>query len=365
MRWPWQRSASTDRMVVSWSGQSLAYVRARGVSAAGADILQIGVERQGTDSLDVFAARLAALGLQGSEAIVMLRPEQYQVLQIAAPAVPPEEVKSAARYLIREMVDMHIDDLTLDVLKVGDGQDRASGQLFVVVAPNVAINDCMALAGQMLWPVSTIDVQEMAQRNLQHAFAKRDGLQDRATAALMIVSERQALLTVVAKGELYYSRRLDLPEGFLSMEWGTSVEFFDDQPDDFAPVAEYKPVAAYTPVPDYAPVEEYVPGMASSGLDMTTGADQAASTPGQRVVVEVQRSLDLWDRTWTGLPMAGVSVYAGDRSLDLAAWLSQELGLVVQPMDLDGMFPALAPLAPLEKLTCVPLMGVLLRQEGN
>jgi MSHA biogenesis protein MshI len=347
-------------MVVSWSGQSLTYVRARAVTSTGADILQLGVEHQGADSLDIFAARLAALGLQGAQATVMLRSEQYQVLQIAAPSVPPEEVKSAARYLIREMVDMHIDDLTLDVLKVGDGQDRANGQLFVVVAPNLAINDCMALAGQMLWPVSVIDVQEMAQRNLQHAFAQRDGLQDRATAALMVVSERQALLTVVAKGELYYSRRLDLPEGFLSMEWGTSVEFFDDQPEGFTPVAEY------TPVPEYAPVEEYVPGMASSGLDVTTtGADYAAAAPGQRVVVEVQRSLDLWDRTWTGLPMASVSVYAGDRSLDLAAWLSQELGLVVQTMDLDGMFPALVPLAPLDKLKCVPLIGALLRQTGT
>jgi MSHA biogenesis protein MshI len=322
------------------------------------ELLGMGLERQGTDTAEAFAARLGAMGLSGHAATVMLRTEQCTLLQIPAPAVPDEELRSAARYQIRDMVDLHIDDLTLDVLHVGDGQDKGAGQLFVVTAPNAAIKDAMALADAMQWPVSVIDIQEMAQRNLQSALAVRQGLADRATAALVVVNDRQVLLTICAKGELYYSRRLDLPEGFMAMEWGKEAELFEDPEEGFTPVAEYAPAS------DYAPVGEYVPDYAG-GLGTDSPATAVAADPVQRFVVEVQRSMDLWDRTWTQLPMAGLSVYAGERTVDLAALLTQELGQVVDSMDLVGLYPALASVGPQEKLACAPLLGVLLREGGG
>jgi len=145
MRWPWRRASSGERLVVSWSGQTLVYLLATG---AGDDftVIRSGVELQGTDSLDEFSYRLVQLGLKGYVTDVMLRPEQYQLLQIEAPAVAPEELRSAARYQIKEMVDVHLDDLTIDVLKVGDGRGRAASQLFVVAANNAVVRDAMALA---------------------------------------------------------------------------------------------------------------------------------------------------------------------------------------------------------------------------
>ena len=92
MRWPWQRSASGQRLAVSWLGQTLAFVR---VSGVGNDfrVLQAGVETQGADSLEDFVRRLQGLGLKGYPTTVMLRPEQYQLLQIEMPTVPPEELR--------------------------------------------------------------------------------------------------------------------------------------------------------------------------------------------------------------------------------------------------------------------------------
>jgi MSHA biogenesis protein MshI len=355
MRWPWSRAGSQDRLFVSWSGNALAYVLARSGRGGAVELLGMGLERQGTDSPEDFAVRLGAMGLSGHSATVMLATDQCTLLQIAAPAVPPEELRAASKFLIRDMVDLHIDDLTLDVLHVGDGQEKSAGQLFVVTAPNAAIQGVMALAGQMQWPVSVIDIQEMGQRNLQSTLAARQGLADRATAALMVVNDHQALLTVSAKGELYYSRRLDLPEGFLAMTWGQEAEVFGES--DEAPT----PVAEYAPVSDYAPVGEYIPDYAG-GLGADSGAATAAAAdPTQRFVVELQRSMDLWDRTWTQLPMASLSVYAGVRTLDLAILLTQELGQVVEAMDVEGLFPALAGVGPQEKLACAPLLGVLLR----
>ena len=350
MRWPWQRSGSGDHLVVSWSGQTLAYVQGRHNRHGVFELSRMGLEYQGTDTLEDFAARLVSQGLGNHSAIAMLRPEQFLMLQIPAPAVPADELRAAVRYQVRDLVDVHIDDLTLDVLRVGNGEDKGADQVFVVTSPNANIRAVMDLANAAAWTVSIIDVHEMAQRNLQSLMAARNDLADRATACLMVVSDKQALLTVCAKGELYYSRRLDLPEGFIAMDWGSAAEFFDDEP-----------AQAYTPV------TEYVPDYGGGGFSTTgaSSAGQSDSDRAQRVVVEVQRSLDLWDRTWTNLPMAGLTVYAGDRTFDLATWLSQEIGQAVTSLDLESVFPALASAGPQEKLACAPLLGVLLRAEGG
>ena len=347
MRWPWSRATSQDQLVVSWSNKTLAYVRARPLAAGGMDVRQMGVERQGTDSMDDFVARLRAQGLGGLDARFMLRPEQCQVLQVTSPAVAPEELRSAARYQIREMVDVHIDDITLDVMHVGDGQDKSSGQLFVVTTPNAVVREAMALADTMQWPVNVIDIQEMAQRNLQSALAQRAGVPDRADAALVITDERLAVLTISAKGELYYTRRLDLPAGFMGMSWGQG--------------AAVEAVDAFTPVSEYVP--DYSPDSTSYGLE--AGALSSASSSDadrvQRLVVEVQRSLDLWDRSWSSMPLNGLRVYAGERSAEMAVWLSRETGQPVTAIDPEAMFTITRSAVEQDRAYCLTLLGILLR----
>jgi len=347
MRWPWSRVSSQDRLVVSWAGQTLAFVRARAGTGGQIEVRQMGVERQGSDSRDEFVARLKAQGFGGLNTSFMLRPEQCQVLQIAAPAVAPEEMRSAARYQIREMVDMHIDDITLDVLHVGDSQDKSSGQMFVVTAANTVVREAMALADSLQWQVGVIDIQEMTQRNLQSALAQRNGMAERAEATLLVTDERQAVLTISAAGELYYTRRLDLPAGFMAMPWGHTEEAV--AVDGFTPVTEY--------VPDYTPDSagfgtEYTPGAALA----TNDADRV-----QRLVVEIQRSLDLWDRTWSSKPLNGLRVYAGERSAELATWLAGETGQNVTALDVDVLFMGMQGALPQDRAYCLPLLGALLR----
>jgi MSHA biogenesis protein MshI len=354
MRWPWQRTASTDLLVISWAGQSLAYVQAKAKASGQFDILKIGVEHQGTDSSDAFAERIKALDLRGSRVHAVLSVDQYQLLQIDTPAVAPEEMRAAARYQIREMVESHIDDITIDVMKVGDGKQKGAGHLFVVVATNSVLREISEFAKSMQWPLAVIDIAENAQRNLQSALAVRDGIGQSASAALVVVNDHQAVLTISANEELYYCRRLELPEGFLGMEWGTGVEIFSDEPDVYTPVGEY--------VPDYAGADSY--SNAYGGAGITATAVQSDADRAQRLVVEVQRSLDLWDRTWSSLPLSGLRVYAGARSFDLSAWLSQEIGQTVSMLEFDSLFAALAGLSAQDQMACLPLLGVLLRKDA-
>lgn len=359
MRWPWQRTYSTDQLVLCWWGKTFAFVQARRQAAGAYQILAMGVEHQGLDDREAFVKRLQGLGFKGLRATFMLRSEQYQLLQIATPAVPPEELRSAARYQVREMLQSHVDDVTIDVIQVGDGQHKGTGHSFVVAATNVVVKEVMDLASALDCKVSVIDIQETAQRNMQSELARRDGTLARANAALILIDGEQAVLTISANEELFYTRRFDVPEGFLRASWGQGV-------------------AAAAPVDGFTPVEEYVPdyglGDVAFGNDLSTAQPRQDASPGasqldedraQRLVVEVQRSLDVWDRTWSTLPLSNLRVFAGERTAELANWLALQLGQVVTSLDVTSMFPGFEAANGVDQSLIVPMLGVLLRAESE
>jgi MSHA biogenesis protein MshI len=358
MRWPWQRQTSTDRLVCGWVNQTLSYVLARQQADGSFEILKLGTQAQGVGTLDTLVTAMQAEGLKGLDASFMLRTDQYQFLQIDTPAVPPEELRSAARYQVRDMLQTHVDDVTLDVVRVGDGKQQANQHSFVVAATNAVVRASMALADAMDWRVSVIDVQEMAHRNLQSALARAQGQPERANAALVLLPGQQALLTICANDELFYTRRFDVPDGFLTGSWADAVAPQAAQADAYTPVEEY--------VPDYAgstdvSYEPYTPAASPERVDAASlSADKA-----QRMVVEVQRSLDVWDRTWSSLPLSQFRVYAGARSAELALWLSAQTGQTVVPLEVGALFTGLDVAALAEHALCLPLLGVLLRNEGS
>ncbi len=360
MRWPWQRSVSQDRLVVSWCAGAFSYVRARADANGVFEIIQMGVERQGGEARDVFIKRLQGLGFKGAQAMFMLCAEQYQLLQIDTPAVPPEELRSAARYQIRDMLQTHVDDVTIDLIKVGDDQHKGSAHSFVVAATNAVVREVLELADALDLRVTVIDIQETAQRNLQSALTRRDGAPERANAALSVLEDQQAVLTISANDELFYTRRFDVPAGFLTSPWGKGVATSVDAVDGFTPVEEY--------VPSYAVTDDaYNPGYSDARFAAPLAQSNAAAEDerAQRMVVEVQRSLDVWDRTWSALPLNGLRVYAGERSGELAVWLTQQLGQPVAALDVSAMFAGFAAAPWPEQTACQPLLGVLLRDGGT
>lgn len=360
MRWPWQRVRSSDRLVCSWADQTLTYVLARQQTDGTWAVLKMGDAQQGADTLGNFASRLQASGLKGFDAVFMLRASQYQFLQIDTPAVPPEELRSAARYQIREMLQSHVDDVTIDVVHVGDSAHQGSkGHSFVVAAPNVAVRAELDMAAAISCPVSVIDVQEMAQRNLQSVLAQRDGQSERANAALVLVPGQQALLTISANDELFYTRRFDVPDGFLTSVWGQGVSVMAPV-DGFTPVEEYMP--AYG-AGDVAFADDFAP--AQPVQVESTGSSRADDERAQRLVVEVQRSLDVWDRTWSSLPLSQFRVYAGARSAELAQWLTQQLGHSVAALEVGALFAGFEDAPAAQQAMCLPLLGVFLRTEGH
>jgi MSHA biogenesis protein MshI len=285
----------------------------------------MGVEYQGADHIEEFVRRLQNLGLKGLDAQVMLRSDQYQFLSIEAPAVPDEELRSAAGYQLKGMLKGPTGDFTLDVMRRGLGpQETQSSHLFVVAAESKAIGEVLALGDAMHWNIALIDVQETAQRNLQGALSEQNG---RATAALVSSSGNSMILTIAANGVLFYSRKYTLLEQTLVMP------------------SEYDKDTSEVPI---------------STIAGEVLGDSQDDTKVQRFVAKVQRSLDVWNRSWTSMPLDGMQIYAGERTEELSSQFALAFGETILPMDVSGLFPEFDDGIESEKALCLPLLGILI-----
>ncbi|MBC7701678.1 hypothetical protein [Aquabacterium sp.] len=348
LQWPWQRVRNPNRLVVACTEDTFAYVEASIDLRRPYVIKRCGLERRGADSAPAFARRIKALMLPIKDVIAVLPLDRTQILQIETPTVPPEEIKAAARWRIKDMVEAHLDDLTIDVMRLGDGRSRTIQHLYVIAVVNSAINETNALLNAAGMELAVIDICETAQRNLQNAFAEAQGQREGATAALM-VHESKCLLTISANDEMFYTRRL---------EWDETV--FGHQPDD---------AARATATPAYG--QGVLSQQTLESVDMVDYSVEvpefgtAHDTP--RLVIELQRSFDVWERSWPDLPLSLLTVHAGAGSASLASIIKRDLGLPVEPMDISTLFSGLDGEAVTAEVleACVPLLGALLRHEAR
>jgi MSHA biogenesis protein MshI len=206
----------------------------------------------------------------------LLKPGDYQLLQVEAPNVPKDELKSAIRWRIKDMIDYHVDDATVDVLDVPP-QDGRNHLMYAVAARNDLIQACIRQYTEARIPLSVIDIRETAQRNIAALYESED-----RGVALAYFGEDWGLLTINYRKELYLARRLDL------------------------------------------------------GLEQL-GAEDASQEGGafERVAVEIQRTLDHFERQFRSIPVARVLVAPTTRASGLGEFLRTRLGVDARQIDLS------------------------------
>jgi MSHA biogenesis protein MshI len=139
--------------------------------------------------------------------LTLLGPGEYQLINLEAPNVPREELKTAVRWRLKDILDFPVVEATVDVLDipVDAGQVRAQQSVFVVAARNTVIKPRQQLFLDAKIGLEVIDIPEMAQRNISALIAP----ENRGVAMLSFGAEG-GLLTVTWRGELYLSRRIDV-----------------------------------------------------------------------------------------------------------------------------------------------------------
>jgi MSHA biogenesis protein MshI len=105
---------------------------------------------------------------------------------------------------------------------------------------------------------------------------------------------------------------------------------------------------------------------AGDALAYELGAPEEAVDTTPRVVVELQRSFDVWERSRPDQPVAMLLLHTGDSSAALAAYLQDLLGLRVQPLKLSQALPGAEQGGAWdgERQACLPLLGALLRVDA-
>ncbi len=151
---------------------------------------------------------------------------EYQLLAVESPNVPPDELKTAVRWRLKDMLDFHVDDATIDVLDIPvdkNSNTRNNLGMFAVAARNSMIEARQEAFTSARLPLSVIDIPEMAQRNIS-ALLEPAG----RGLAMLSFGPDGGLLTVTFNAELYLSRRIDVTlEQLLELDHDTKHASFE------------------------------------------------------------------------------------------------------------------------------------------
>lgn len=239
----------------------------------------------------------------------LLSANEYQLMMVDAPNVPVDELKTAIRWKIKDSISYHVDDATIDVLLIPTnkyGGDRPQS-LYAVAASNETIRKRIELFEKAKIELSVIDIPETAQRNIAALFEMEGrGL------AMLAFGDEGGLLTITCDGELFLARRIDITLGQL---------------------------------------QDADENLRQQYLD--------------RVELEVQRSLDYFDRQFHHIPVNRILLSVPE-SLGLDKVLTTNLGLPVEMLDLaQGMdIIAVPELSDSDFASyALPVLGAALRQE--
>lgn len=209
----------------------------------------------------------------------LLRAGEYDLLLVEAPSVPRGELKSALRWKVKDMVDYKIDDAVLDVLDIPPGEETGGGapshQVLAVLARNEVIRSCLRRFEQARIPLSVIDIPETAQRNIATLY------EEKGQGVLLLYFGRDwGLLTISQDGELYLARRLDM------------------------------------------------------GVEQLVAHDGVGSEPLERVALEIQRTLDHFERQFGRVAVGKLLLAPTGRATELPETLRARFDMPVQEIDL-------------------------------
>jgi MSHA biogenesis protein MshI len=146
-------------------------------------------------------------GLARYRCATLLQPAEYQLLMVDAPNVPREELKAAIRWRVKDLLDYHIDDATMDVLDIPVDKDAPgkSHYMYAVAAKNEIVRGQVAQFERANIALQVIDIQETAQRNIAELYETAD-----RGIGMLTFDHSGGLFTLSFKGELYLARRVDL-----------------------------------------------------------------------------------------------------------------------------------------------------------
>jgi MSHA biogenesis protein MshI len=252
-------------------------------------------------------AVIRAAGLPRIPVSTVLRSDDYQLVLVEAPDVPPAELRAAMRWRLKETIDFRVEDAVIDVFDVPAQNRGAQGRMMYAVAAQRSAVERHSGALAEVPTFDVIDVPELCLRNLATLLpAAASGV------ALLHLGETTATVILVRGTTFYFARQMDLQ--------ATPPVAADNDPD--------------------------------ARLDVGS------------IVLELQRSLDYYERHFDQPPITRIAVSpSGKRASLLAADLGRETGFEVETLDLASLLRCETSIESAVDPGCLLAVGAALREE--
>lgn len=263
---------------------------------------------KGADAEATLSALKRPLRLDRYRCTALLRHGQYQLIQTEAVEGAPDEAREIVRWKLKDQVEFAVDAAAVDLLPIPP--DGRVAQVFAALSPEATIAPLVQAFQAAGVSLTAIDLPELSQRNLAALFEERGrGL------ATLILDEDEGLLTFTLDGELLVVRHVEITtRQMIAADEGRRGMLFE------------------------------------------------------RIALDVQRSLDNFDRIYSAVPLAHLLVAAIPGVDGFLGYLRANLTVAVVPLDLAGVLdlqavPAL--IDPLRQFQCLRAIGAALRDEAG
>lgn len=160
----------------------------------------------GVELVDILRARLVKLGLQGVPCNLVMASGNYQLILGEAPKVPQEELAEALRWRVKDLVQFPIAEAVIDAFFLPEDSARAGNRMaYSVVAQRKQVEAQVTLARATGLDLKNIDIPELVLRNLAETCCDT-----KRGVAIVRLQQGGGSLQIIRDGNLYLSRQFSL-----------------------------------------------------------------------------------------------------------------------------------------------------------
>ncbi len=263
------------------------------------------------DNQSILKKKVKQFGLMKEPCNTVMGLGDYNILSVDMPDVPPDELRSAVRWQIKDLIDYHVDDAVVDLFDMPPSGNTQQNTTYVVVARKTAVKKVIDQLQDAKANLMIADIPELALRNISARL-----LENEVGVAMIHLSRDKGLLVITRQSTLYFARPLNI--GY----------------------------------------EQLNRGAVEAGVEHNPEFEQ--------LVLEVQRSLDYYDRYFQQPPVAGVVLTPTEVTISgLDSYLNQALGVKVRMLDMAEFMDCDPPLSLEVQAQCVLALGAAMRREES
>jgi MSHA biogenesis protein MshI len=303
-----KKTKSTSRvgLMVQSDQLVLAHVDLRNGSPYVLNCKQIALD-SAKDAPAVLEDLVKELNLEGTQCSYVLNPRDYNLHLVEAPNVEPDELRSAVRWKIKDLLDMKIDDAAIDVFQVPKDAYRGREMVYVIASLKSRIRSIAEMVSASGLELSVVDIPELVMKNVSTSFVN-----DNNGVAFMDLRRTGSTMNISREDSLYLTRRINTQLG----------------PDVMK-------------APDWEVMKD-------------------------RLVLEIQRSLDYYESQMGKSPINQIVIAPRQYdSIAMAQSLNEMLSGTVSVLDLADDLDSAVELTHEMQQICMPAIGATLRGVGK